>query len=303
MSFKEINCPLCGTAEFVVLKKSDSISDEKLKQIYRSSSDTHLFEQVVRCNACSLVYLNPILDSKFIVDSYKDAIDDKFVTQNQYRIETFKRGFQEILVFLGIESNFSKMRTLDIGCAGGAFLKAVKDLGGNPVGVEPSKYLSDFARREYGVEVYSGILEEQDFGSGSFDIITMWDVVEHLTDPNQVFSDMRRIVKDQGYLVINYPDYSTLIAKIMGWKWPFWLSVHLTYFTPKTITRLIEANGFKVLRMKRHWQKLEFGYLLERAAYYFPIFKYVGSVARFFGLSHLPCYYYLGQIQVVAKVK
>lgn len=302
MLLKEINCPLCSHNNYKVLKEPAQISEDELKNIYRSSSDKQLFERVVQCKDCDLVYLNPILDSKFIVDSYKEAIDDTFITQNQYRIDTFKSAFKEVLHYLSIKPS-PAISVLDIGCAGGAFLKAVKDLGLTPVGVEPSAYLSDYARKTYNVDVRSGILEEQNFPQRSFDIITMWDVVEHLTNPNQVLRQIKGLLKPNGHLVINYPDYSTLTARAFGWKWPFWLSVHLTYFSPKTVKELHKRNGFEVLRYKRHWQKLELGYLFNRASKYFGFFSYFEKFVKLIKLDKVPVYYYLGQIQVVAKIQ
>ncbi len=305
MEFKKIVCPLCTDENYSIIRKSAEMDDKEISLIYSSSSDNKLFEQVVKCKKCSLVYLNPILENSVIVESYKNAIDDKFITQNKLRIETFKDSLSELLSYVRKNQNIQldKINALDIGCAGGAYLKAAKDLGLNVVGVEPSSYLSKFAREEYGVKVYSGTLEEQSFEAHQFGLISMWDVIEHLTNPNHVLKLIKTLIQPNGILVINYPDYSTIIARILGKKWPFWLSVHLTYFNKQTIKLLLENNGFEVKRYRRHWQKLELGYVFSRAASYFYFFKYIEKLLIFLKLDKIPFYYYLGQIQVVAYNK
>ena len=64
-------------------------------------------------------------------------------------------------------------------------------------------------------------------------MVTLWDVLEHLASPNNELHTIHELLEDDGILVINVPDISSLPAKIMRWKWPFYLSVHLTYFTLK----------------------------------------------------------------------
>ena len=95
-----------------------------------------------------------------------------------------KERFQAIKdLFCFYSINLMDKMVIDIGCAGGAFPKAADDLGFNVVGIEPSKYLCEWGKKEYGLDLRPGILDEHDFEKESFDVITLWDVVEHLIDP------------------------------------------------------------------------------------------------------------------------
>ena len=189
------------------------------------------------------------------------------------------------------------------GCAGGAFLEAAKTLGLDVEGIEPSRYLSEHARNTYGVKVHQGTLEGVNLPENSYDLVTLWDVIEHLTQPIDTLKQCHRIIKKDGHIVINYPDYTSWPARILKWKWPFWLSVHLTYFDPKTVKELLSQSGFKTVHTSKHYQTLELAYILERASAYFGFFKFFQKLAIKLKLGSIPIKYYLGQIQVIAEKK
>ena len=84
-----VDCPICDIQEYQVVQKSDypkNISRKELLRIYKASSDTKLLDQVVKCVGCGLVYLNPRIKSDIIMESYEEAVDPKFTSQNKLRI-------------------------------------------------------------------------------------------------------------------------------------------------------------------------------------------------------------------------
>jgi len=284
-----------------VLKPANyaGLKPEELPEVFKSSSDSLLMDQVAECDQCHLVYLNPRMKADVIVKSYKDAVDPTFLSQNEFRIKTFKSALQNVLNHLRITNPAGK-QILDIGSAGGAFLKAAKDLGFAPVGVEPSAWLSEQGRKLYGVDLRPGTLEEQSFPEKSFDIITLWDVIEHLTDPERTMKDIHRILKDDGVLIVNYPDYGSIMCRLFGWKWPFFLNVHLYYFTRQTMARFLVSQGYEVRHMSSFWQTLSVSYVFQRAAFYLPFLKFMPGLLRRLGLGNLPMSYNMGQTLVIA---
>lgn len=296
-------CPLCGYETYSVLRDAEypeGVSTDELLKTYSSSSDHVLMDQLVKCQRCSLAYLNPRVRSEIILKSYSEAVDPTFVQQNQFRISTFRRSLEEICRRHAVTPSVD-LRVLDIGCASGAFLKAAKDLGFSTVGVEPSRWMCEFGRREYDLDLRPGTLEEHRFQDREFDIVTLWDVIEHLVDPKKILRESLRTLKPDGLLVINYPDYGSLASRLLGWKWPFLLSVHLTYFTRTTIRRLLQECGFEVLEIRPYWQTLELGYVMQRAAPYFGFFRWIEKVVRAMGLGKFPFTYQVGQSMVVAR--
>jgi predicted TPR repeat methyltransferase len=259
-----------------------------------------LMDQLVRCLGCSLNYLNPRVKHEIILQSYSDAVDPMFIEQNEQRVKTFTRTLKSLMARHHIKVDETKT-VLDIGCAGGAFPKAASDLGFSAVGVEPSRWLSNEARKRYALDIRTGVLEDQDFTAQSFDMVTMWDVIEHLIDPGGIVDKIHHLLHADGTLVINYPDQASLAQKLMGKKWPFYLSVHLTYFTPTTITKFLNQHGFAVVEIRPFWQTLQLGYVLQRASAYFKIFGAAKKAIESIGLGSQPFHYQLGQTLVVAR--
>lgn len=301
--FQEVPCALCGNSTYSVVypgKFPEELSEEFLKNVYRSSSDHGLFEQVVRCNLCNLVYLNPRLNPEVIIESYAEGEDESFIAQDAMRIRTFEKSLRQLANKHKIPLS-KKTKILDIGCAGGAFLKAAHNLGLTTKGIEPNKWLSEYARKHYGLDVQAGVLSDFRFEDNSFDVITLWDVIEHVPNPEFELREIHRILKPGGLLVINYPDHVSLPARLLGRKWPFWLSVHLTYYTPETIKKHLNKCEFSVESIGPHWQTLELGYVLFRMTPYVPFAKSIKSLVEKVGLGHMPLTYWMGQTKVVSR--
>ncbi|MBF0380281.1 MAG: class I SAM-dependent methyltransferase [Magnetococcales bacterium] len=301
--FENVPCPLCGTQDTIEIRSSnypDDISKTELLKIYSASSDQILLDSLASCKKCGLIRINPRVKREVIVASYVNAVDPVFIEQNPQRIATFYKTLKDLTAKMGITPAQEK-RVLDIGCAGGAFPKAANDLGFSVVGVEPSHWLAQQARSMYELDIRQGVVEEQNFSKESFDIITLWDVIEHLTNPGAVIDHINSLLKKDGILVVNYPDHDSWARRIFASKWPFFLSVHLFYFTPRTITSFLGKHGFEVVEISPYWQTLQLGYVLQRAAQYFRLFGWVGSLVQKLGIANRPITYNMGQTLVVAK--
>jgi len=301
--FTQIECPACSCPDFRVIQRSvygEQVSEAQIRELYSAASDHVLRDQLVRCDQCGLVYVNPRIEARVLVDSYVNAADPRFVSQNPERIATFKRVLQGVCCRFQIKPSL-ECRILDVGCAAGAFPKAASELGFSVVGVEPSAWLAEYGRREYDVDIRQGVLEPGIFPPTSFEIVSMWDVIEHLPNPNGILLTIRDLLQDEGLLIINYPDVGSLASRLLGKRWPFWLSVHLTYYTRKTIVRQLQRAGFDVLEMRPHWQALKLSYVLLRASQYLSLFSALRKFADTIGIGKHPIVYNMGQTLVVAR--
>jgi SAM-dependent methyltransferase len=301
--FESIACPLCdGTGGDIVWpsRYPSGITAAELKSLYSASSAHPLMDQVVRCGSCSLVYVNPRPLPDVILSSYSDAEDPTFVEQNAERIKTFRRIISKVLNVMG-KSSGEGLRLLDVGCAGGAFPVAARDAGFQATGVEPSRWMADFGRRTYGVNIVEGILRPGMFPAGSFDVITLWDVIEHVPDPHHLLTLIHSLLKPEGWLVVNYPDIGTVAARMLRSRWPFWLSVHLLYYTRQTMRQQLVRAGFAPKTFATFWQTLPLGYVLHRGAAYIRPLRVLPRVLEAIGLADLPCTYNMGQTLVVSR--
>jgi len=301
--FETIPCPLCSGTDTDVVRPSryqSGITAADLKKLYSASSAHVLMDQVVRCRSCSLVYVNPRPDPELIISSYSEAEDPTFVQQNGDRIKTFRRTIRRVLKGMGKTSG-NGMRLLDVGCAGGAFLVAARDAGFEATGVEPSRWMANFGRSTYGLEITDGILRPGMFAAGTFDVVTLWDVIEHVPDPDELLTLIYSLLKPEGWLVVNYPDIGTVAAKMLGTRWPFWLSVHLLYYTRPTIRQQLMRAGFAPASFETFWQTLPLSYVVGRAAAYVRPLAFLTSLLDAMRLGGLPCTYNMGQTLVVSR--
>ncbi len=138
----------------------------------------------------------------------------------------------------------ARPRLLDAGCGPGFFVRAAREAGFDAAGVEVSQYAVDFARRELGADVRQGTVSANDLPPGPFDVVTLWDVIEHLPDPLAALRAATRVLRPGGLIVLSTGDYASLAARLSGSHWHlFNLPEHLWFFTPASLRQLLDRAG------------------------------------------------------------
>ncbi|MCW5877448.1 MAG: class I SAM-dependent methyltransferase [Anaerolineales bacterium] len=294
-----VPCNLCGADEYEVVypPRYEEAKPDEIANTFRSSGDEVLLDQLVRCKSCGLLYLNPRLRSDVVIGGYSDGTDELFVSQAAGRERTFAKSLKLIE-----RLRPGRGRLLDVGTAGGSFLAVAQRAGWQVAGCEPNRWMSEWAKQHYGLDVVPGTIHDMQLADESFDVVSLWDVLEHTPDPKTTLSECARVLKPGGLLVVNYPDIDSLVARLMGRRWVFLLSVHLYYFTPPTLKRMLAEMGLNVLSTRPHWQSLELGYVLFRMeAYLRPVARAAGWLVKRLGLAHMQIPYWMGQMLVLAE--
>src|SRR3989344_9410204 len=197
--FENIKCNICSNDGYDVVYKDSYgdkkiINEEAIIKKFKSSGDETLIDQVVRCRNCGLVYVNPRIRQEFIIKGYSGGEDSNFVSQVKGRELTFKKSLRLI-------NRYSKKgRLLDIGTAAGSFLHVAKKEGWDVYGIEPNRWLCRWGMRHYGISIKPGTIFDNRFKNDFFDVVTLWDVLEHTPEPSKVLDECRRILKKQGLL-------------------------------------------------------------------------------------------------------
>jgi ubiquinone/menaquinone biosynthesis C-methylase UbiE len=195
-----------------------------------------------------------------------------------------------------------KGKLLDVGCAAGFFLKVAGDAGWKVQGIEPNRGLAQWGSKEYGVPISSKDFLASNLPNRSFDVVTFWDVLEHVTDPKAYIREATRILKPGGFLFVNFPDMGSIFSKMFKQKWWFVSPVHLYYFDRRTLEQYFEEEGLRFVKQSRHWQTLGLGYLFTRFADYSKPLSALGKrVVTAIGLANVPMRYYAGQAVAVAE--
>jgi len=195
---------------------------------------------LVRCRNCGLVYVNP---------RPKDAPQAEDAGHFKEYLKGMTGRTIEAKKILGEITKKAKAgKILDIGCAAGYFLKAARAEGWTVKGVERSRMFCDYAKDEFGLDVFCGTLESADLKDGLFDVITMLDVLSHLRSPKRTLSLANRALRQGGLLVIKTGNKGELGRKKLGetfgvsWNTP----EHLCHFSKKALKILLEKTNFNI---------------------------------------------------------
>jgi 2-polyprenyl-3-methyl-5-hydroxy-6-metoxy-1,4-benzoquinol methylase len=298
--FESVPCNLCGAdePETVIASRRPPGVPVDLATVFRSAGDEPLQDRLVRCRRCGLHYVSPRLRPELILQGYQEATDEGFASQAKQRERTFGRCLDRIEK----DAPPPGRRVLDVGAASGSFLAEAKRRGYETHGCEPSEWMCRFAREHYGLEIRPGTLDDVTLPDGSLDLLSMWDVLEHTTDPTAALRRAHALLAPGGTLALSVPDYGSLAARAMGRRWVFLLTVHLYYFTRGTLAALLRRCGFEPVRFRPHLQTLELGYVAQRAQPYLgPLGKVPRAVIRGLRLDHAPFLYWVGQTMVTAR--
>lgn len=236
---EKVVCNLCGSAQSDAYKVvTDLLLDRR-----------HVRAELVECANCSLVYQNPRPTSAEIGEhyppeyvSYTDHASEK---KNWLLQQAIDYGFRKRCKFITRHKQSGSL--LDIGCAAGTFLLSMRKLGNWQVtGVELTEEVAALARERHNLDVRSGTLEAANFADEQFDVVTMWDVLEHVHDPAATLREINRILKPDGLLLVRVPNLACWDAAIFEECWAgFDAPRHLYIFTPQTLDRLMEQSGLE----------------------------------------------------------
>jgi ubiquinone/menaquinone biosynthesis C-methylase UbiE len=147
---------------------------------------------------------------------------------------------------------------LDVGCGAGTFLDLVRQDGWSINGTEVSAYASDYASRRLNTDIYHGELVPAGFEEDTFDVVTMWHVLEHVEDPMAYLLEIKRVLKPQGLLVLAVPNVDNRVFQaayriIKGRKLKLFTmgekEIHLYHFSVKTIQAYLRQTGFECVRL------------------------------------------------------
>ena len=293
----QVNCPLCEAQDYKTLYEPWVKVDDPVK-LYGAASGIPGTQRLVRCRNCGMIYENPRYPDDVIFQGY--ALSEEMGHDSQFamRAESFYRALGSLARLIPNPG----AQVLDIGTAGGAFLEAARRYGYDATGLEPSHYLAAQAKAR-GLKIIEGTVYTQHLDEKSFDMICFWDVLEHVPNPKQDLIQIRKLLKPNGVLLINYPDIGTWMAKLTGKKFWWVTSVHLHHFTRATIKKLCDMAGYEVFYIKSYWQTLQFGYLEHIATMYnIPLSRLLERLTPTF-IKNLSVSYYASQTTVLAKGK
>jgi SAM-dependent methyltransferase len=233
--FEDANCAVCGKRDAQVFIRGAGPA------------------QIVKCRHDSLVYMSPRPKAELVRKLHTTFVrNDNLEIFDRYRREILSRE-AEAVKRLKPGGNL-----LDIGCATGVFFDSFMKGNWRLYGVDTAPLGVSIARTKQGAEVFNGTLREAQYPSGFFDVVSILDTLYYDPDPRATLIEIQRILKDDGLLAVEVPGFTHTLLRNRGplcwlldrkWTKGYAASSHLYYFSPRSLRLLLEASGFRVLKM------------------------------------------------------
>ncbi|WP_136987744.1 class I SAM-dependent methyltransferase [Synechococcus sp. UW69] len=225
----DIGCPKCGKKNNTLFSKNGG--------------------QYSHCNDCNIVYLNNYFVSD-ILNKFYINYPSNTQSWHEKEIDFYKNIFTAGSTMIEEFCNQSQIDVLDIGCSTGLFLKVFSDVStirAKTFGIEPNIKESNFALSQ-GINIIGSSIGEV---NRSFDVITLWDVLEHIPDPIAYIKNIKANLKPGGLLFIQIPTCDSLSARVLREHCNMFDGIeHLTLFGIRGIQETLEFCGFEILKIR-----------------------------------------------------
>ena len=218
---------------------------------------------VLRCPGCDTAFVDPQpgweeIKQLYTADFYKswDLAAGESSNIAAMKKMTFARRIQDLQKYVATG------KILDVGTASGFLLDVAQQRGFEPFGVEISEYSGGIAAAKFGPDhIHIGTLETAPFRAGTFDLITMTDLLEHVPDPLGVLRVAHRLLKPRGYVLITTPNTHSFSCKLMGSRWTHYNLYHLIYSNPDSMQVIASNSGFRIAMCRSAEKVVNIGYL------------------------------------------
>jgi SAM-dependent methyltransferase len=229
-----VACPVCGAAALAEYCCVPSLFN---------AGESIRYE---RCGGCDVVFRNPRLPAGARLDSYRDRVMTTAQKALVPRTQTHYRCVARRL--RALQPPGAGRRLFDFGCGAGGFLIEARAVGFDPVGLELNRDLARHVRETYGIGVHSGEISDADFPQERFDLITSFQVFEHLLDPRAVLVELARHLAPSGLLLVEVPNLHDVRERRR--RGATMDDSHLFYFNERSLGGLMRSCGLRVVEIE-----------------------------------------------------
>jgi len=235
---------------------------------------------IVRCTRCGHMQVAEFPGEAQLDEAYAKVEEAAYVEEEAGQRATAARALDRL------ERHHAPGALVDLGCWVGFLVAEAGARGWSARGVEPSRFASEYARSQLGLDVVTGTLESVDLPAGELDAAVMADVIEHLPDPGEALDRIHGLLAPEGVLMLALPDAGSRVARLMGARWWSVLPTHVQYFTRESLSRLLARHGFAAEWIGTAPKAFTVRYYLERLEGYSPaVARLAVSAATALGLA------------------
>jgi len=258
-AMRSVPCNLCGANDVRTIRQSTGEG------------------RIVQCRRCDLAYVSPRLAHDPRQQYQSEEYHEKgALATGRPGYTSYSSDYPVLFPYFGrVAQEIARIkpgaRILEIGAASGYFLDQARRAGMRPEGIEPSKSCQRIIRDELRLPVVAGSLEEAAVDPGTYDVIAMFQTIEHLDDPRGGLLKMARWLKPGGLIVVTTPNRAGWFARLTGKRWfEYKPREHLYYFDSTTIAKMLESVGFDRIVVRRDPNRYPVSFFFERFRRYYP---------------------------------
>ena len=279
MELVDVRCPICGSGRCKVLYP-DSVRENNDGILrFRQSDPNNTTRRIVKCEVCGLVYTSPREDEETLERIYLRVEDNDYLKEQYWKIKTLKFN-KKIL-----ECYKDGGRLLDVGCGHGFFLD-ILDGKWDGFGIDPAISAVNIARQK-GHRAFVSTLENAPFKSDYFDCITVFHVLEHVSDPKRFLKKANQLLKDDGLIYLEVPDFGSAIARLFKRHWWYIMRFHTYYFTRRTLDKILRKTGFEPLTWLKPTKTWGIKYITWKLIHFGKPFKIIYEIVELLPLSKI----------------
>ena len=220
---KHKNCILCGSGSIKKMKNYEK-------------------HHLVKCLSCKFVFCEPIPTELELEKHYENY------GRNDYLSPLTIKRYHEILD--SFEPYRKTNRLIDVGCGIGYFLIEAQKRGWEVYGTEFTDEAIEICSQK-GIKMNKGILAPENYNSQEFDVITSFEVIEHINNPQEELCNFNKILRRGGLVYCTTPNFNSLLRYRLKEKYNvLCYPEHLSYYTPRTLRKVFNRTGFKTKRIK-----------------------------------------------------
>jgi SAM-dependent methyltransferase len=260
-----IHCPVC--------------EGSNTKDIFNLESPyvEQLFYRILKCNDCAHQYAVGPVTEKILSEVYGAAFHSSSQQQADNSLSPVIVNAVRRTQWLhkcGLQG-----RLLDVGAGRGYFVQAAQECF-DACGID---YSPDALRygEFLGVVIKSGDFTQTPYESGSFDVLTFWDVLASMADVRSTMARAAKLLRPRGYVALTVPMSDSLACRLGGRRWPLWIPpVNLHYFSKQSLEKLLRECGFEIIRIECQGKKVSITFLLVKFARIFNLRSLERLVAK-----------------------
>ena len=266
-------CPFCKKESLLFYKFN--IDKSKINLVFRCTANTNMNQKpnLYKCKSCKLVF-SQYVNTKF-ENYYFDVNDELYIEQISYKEEYFRLFVSKIRKYINKDSE-----VLEIGSYYGVLGSIISPIVKSYTGLELSKHASDYAIKNYKLDIKNQSAEKLFNIDKKYDVILMTDVIEHLDDPFKTIEMIQKNLTKNGFFIFSTINMDSLASKILRKKYHWIILMHKFYFSTDVLKKICSNYKLKIIDVINDERIISYKYFVWKINNYFPKLNFIINLMK-----------------------